>query len=27
MIGEKAADAILGDTPLESETVEYYKHN
>jgi choline dehydrogenase len=27
MIGEKAADAILGNTPLESKTVEYYKHN
>jgi choline dehydrogenase len=26
MIGEKAADAILGNTPLESETVKYYKH-
>ena len=27
MIGEKAADSILGNTPLESETVEFYKHN
>ncbi len=27
MIGEKAADAILGNTSLESEIVEYYKHN
>ena len=26
MIGEKAADAILGNTPLELEAVEYYKH-
>jgi choline dehydrogenase len=27
MIGEKAADAILGNTPLKSETVKYYKYN
>ena len=27
MIGEKAADSILGNTPLESESVEFYKHN
>jgi choline dehydrogenase len=26
MIGEKAADSILGNTPLESETVDYYRH-
>ena len=27
MIGEKAADTILGNTPLKSEIVEFYKHN
>ena len=27
MIGEKAADCILGNTPLKSEIVEFYKHN
>ena len=26
MIGEKAADSILGNRPLESETVYYYQH-
>lgn len=26
MIGEKAADLILGNTPLKSETVDYYRH-
>jgi len=26
MIGEKAADVILGNTPLEPEVAEYYKH-
>ena len=26
MIGEKAADAILGNTSLETETVEFYTH-
>jgi choline dehydrogenase len=26
MIGEKAADSILGNTPLEPETIEYYEH-
>ena len=24
--GEKAADCILGNTPLEPETVEFYKY-
>ena len=27
MIGEKAADTILGNTPLKSEILEFYKHN
>jgi choline dehydrogenase len=27
MIGEKAADSILGNSPLNPETVEFYKHN
>jgi choline dehydrogenase len=27
MIGEKAADNILGNTPLEPETIKFYKHN
>lgn len=26
MIGEKAADSILGNTPLEPQTVEFYRH-
>jgi choline dehydrogenase len=26
MIGEKAADSILGNTALEPETVDYYRH-
>ena len=27
MIAEKAADIILGNTPLKSENLEFYKHN
>jgi choline dehydrogenase len=27
MIGEKAADTILGNTPLKLEILEFYKHN
>ena len=27
MIAEKAADIILGNTPLKSEIVEFYKYN
>ena len=27
MIAEKAADLILGNTPLAPEAVPYYKHN
>jgi choline dehydrogenase len=26
MIAEKAADLILGNTPLEPEEVEFYRH-
>ena len=27
MIGEKAADSILGNTLLEPEDIDYYQHN
>jgi choline dehydrogenase len=26
MLAEKAADLILGNTPLEAEKVEFYRH-
>jgi choline dehydrogenase len=26
MLAEKAADLILGNTPLEPENVEFYRH-
>jgi choline dehydrogenase len=26
MLAEKAADLILGNTPLEPEKVDYYRH-
>jgi len=27
MIGEKAADNILGNTPMEPIDIDYYQHN